>query len=80
MSPSLYDTPLVTLSICLAVAAVGLSSPPAVDPPVVMDTVENAPSVKPTLLLDELFKKTKASPSIYWLPLTELQVCIVYCV
>ena len=27
-------------------------------------------------LLDDLFKRTKTSPSIYWLPLSEDQVCI----
>ena len=39
---------------------------------------------KSTKLLDELFKKTKATPSIYWLPLTDAQVYmlilgIIYC-
>ncbi len=29
---------------------------------------------KATQLLDELFRKTKARPSVYWLPLTEAQV------
>jgi apoptotic chromatin condensation inducer in the nucleus len=28
----------------------------------------------PAKLLDDLFRKTKATPSIYWLPLTESQV------
>ena len=29
---------------------------------------------KATMLLDELFRKTKATPCIYWLPLTDAQV------
>lgn len=29
---------------------------------------------KATRLLDELFRKTKTTPSVYWLPLTEAQV------
>ena len=29
----------------------------------------------PAKLLDDLFRKTKATPCIYWLPLTEEQVC-----
>ena len=32
---------------------------------------------KATKLLDELFRKTKTTPSIYWLPLTDAQVTIV---
>ena len=38
---------------------------------------EEAPpekEVKATKLLDELFRKTKATPCIYWLPLTDAQV------
>jgi hypothetical protein len=31
-------------------------------------------------LLDQLFKKTAALPAIYWLPLTEEQVCERLCV
>ncbi len=45
-------------------------------PPVAMDTAEEAAPSKPTLLLDELFRKTKATPYIYWLPLTDVQVCV----
>lgn len=30
----------------------------------------------PAKLLDDLFLKTKAAPCIYWLPLTEEQVCL----
>ena len=30
----------------------------------------------PAKLLDDLFRKTKATPCIYWLPLTEEQVCL----
>lgn len=30
----------------------------------------------PAKLLDDLFRKTKTTPYIYWLPLTETQVCI----
>lgn len=29
----------------------------------------------PAKLLDDLFRKTKATPCIYWLPLTNEQVC-----
>lgn len=53
------------------------TSPPAAEPsepPVAMDTTEESVPVKPTMVLDELFRKTKATPSIYWLPLTEAQV------
>lgn len=35
--------------------------------------VEEEPK-KATVTLDELFKKTKATPCIYWLPLTDAQV------
>lgn len=31
----------------------------------------------PLRLLDDLFRKTKTTPCIYWLPLTPEQVCIV---
>ena len=30
----------------------------------------------PARLLDELFRKTKTTPCIYWLPLTAEQVCV----
>lgn len=33
-----------------------------------------------TKLLDDLFRKTKATPSIYWLPLSEAEVCVCVCV
>ena len=45
-----------------------------------LDYIEDEPppvvtkDVKATKLLDDLFRKTKATPSIYWLPLTEAQV------
>ena len=39
--------------------------------------VEEEPPAK---LLDDLFRKTKALPCIYWLPLTDEQVRVVYCV
>lgn len=29
-------------------------------------------------LLDDLFRRTKAAPSIYWLPLSEEQVCVLF--
>lgn len=29
---------------------------------------------KPPLILEDLFKKTAASPAIYWRPLTELDI------
>ncbi len=32
------------------------------------------PKKEATKLLDELFRKTKTPPSIYWLPLTEAEV------
>ena len=32
-----------------------------------------------TLVLDKLFRKTKATPSIYWLPLSEEKVCSQSC-
>lgn len=35
---------------------------------------DNEPPLK---LLDDLFRKTKATPSIYWLPLTPEQVMFV---
>ena len=41
------------------------------------ETVEGEESVKEikaTKLLDDLFRKTKATPCIYWLPLTDAQV------
>ena len=43
----------------------------------VMWTEAEAPKVEeepPAKLLDDLFRKTKATPCIYWLPLTEEQV------
>ena len=36
-----------------------------------------AKEAKATMLLDELFRKTKATPCIYWLPLTDAQVRVV---
>jgi len=36
--------------------------------------VEEEPPAK---LLDDLFRKTNALPCIYWLPLTDEQVCVV---
>lgn len=36
-----------------------------------MPKVEEEPPAK---LLDDLFRKTKATPCIYWLPLTDEQV------
>ena len=35
---------------------------------------EASKELKATKLLDELFRKTKATPCIYWLPLTDAQV------
>jgi apoptotic chromatin condensation inducer in the nucleus len=35
---------------------------------------EAVKDVKATKLLDELFRKTKATPCIYWLPLTDAEV------
>lgn len=35
---------------------------------------EKAAEDPPAKLLDDLFRKTKAAPCIYWLPLTEEQV------
>ena len=32
----------------------------------------------PAKLLDDLFRKTKATPCIYWLPLTEEQVSLYF--
>lgn len=32
----------------------------------------------PAKLLDELFKKTKVLPSVYWLPLTDEQVFLFF--
>jgi hypothetical protein len=40
-----------------------------------------APKVEeepPAKLLDDLFRKTKATPCIYWLPLTEEQVSRIF--
>ncbi|XP_042748372.1 apoptotic chromatin condensation inducer in the nucleus-like [Lagopus leucura] len=43
---------------------------PHVAPPL---PVEKAPEEPPAKLLDDLFRKTKAAPCIYWLPLTDSQ-------
>lgn len=45
-------------------------------------TLAQAPLTKPepTRLLDELFRKTKATPCIYWLPLTDVEVCVWFSV
>ena len=40
-----------------------------VDPPPAKEETD-----KTTKLLDELFRKTKTTPSIYWLPLNDAQV------
>lgn len=40
-------------------------------------TSEKAQEEPPAKLLDDLFRKTKAAPCIYWLPLTESQVSSV---
>ena len=37
------------------------------------DTVEEA-KAKPKSVLDKLFRKTKAAPPIYWLPLSDKEV------
>lgn len=37
-------------------------------------TSEKAQEEPPAKLLDDLFRKTKAAPCIYWLPLTDSQV------
>ena len=42
-------------------------------PPAAPLPQEKAPS-QATKLLDDLFRKTKATPSIYWLPLSEAEV------
>ena len=44
---------------------------PDVAPPL---PAEKAPEEPPAKLLDDLFRKTKAAPCIYWLPLTDSQV------
>ena len=38
---------------------------------------ESTKDIKATKLLDELFRKTKATPCIYWLPLTDAQVSVL---
>lgn len=43
---------------------------PDVAPPL---PAEKAPEEPPAKLLDDLFRKTKAAPCIYWLPLTDSQ-------
>uniref|UniRef100_A0A3P8XJ86 Apoptotic chromatin condensation inducer 1b n=1 Tax=Esox lucius TaxID=8010 RepID=A0A3P8XJ86_ESOLU len=42
------------------------------------DKKEKASEEPPAKLLDDLFNKTKAAPCIYWLPLTEEQVMLVF--
>lgn len=39
-----------------------------------LSTSEKAQEEPPAKLLDDLFRKTKAAPCIYWLPLTDSQV------
>ena len=46
--------------------------PSATTPPPA--TEEAPPKKEATRLLDELFRKTKTTPCIYWLPLTEEEV------
>ena len=57
------------------------SSPKRVEKPAVEKELSPPPAKKEThkatKLLDELFRKTKTTPSIYWLPLTDAQVTIV---
>lgn len=49
-----------------------------VEPEPTMPTEEATPAPKKeaTSLLDELFRKTKATPCIYWLPLSEAEVSL----
>ena len=59
------------------------SSPKRVEKPAVEKELSPPPAKKEThkatKLLDELFRKTKTTPSIYWLPLTEAQVNCFQC-
>ena len=43
-------------------------------------TAEQEKASQATKLLDDLFRKTKATPCIYWLPLSEAEVCGCVCV
>ena len=45
-----------------------------VEPEATTPTVKSPPQKEATKLLDELFRKTKTTPCIYWLPLTEAEV------
>lgn len=56
---------------CLVIVAFLATVIFIVAPPVEQPKVEEEPPAK---LLDDLFRKTKATPCIYWLPLTEEQV------
>ena len=42
------------------------------------DTKEEAVQEKPKSMLDNLFRKTKATPAIYWLPLSEKEVRVLF--
>lgn len=42
-------------------------------------TAEKKDTEPPAKLLDDLFRKTKTTPCIYWLPLTEAQVGSCFC-
>ena len=43
--------------------------------PVEVEEEEEDDQKNPGNLLDNLFKKTKTTPCLYWLPLTDEQVC-----
>ncbi|KAK2103964.1 hypothetical protein P7K49_017820 [Saguinus oedipus] len=45
-----------------------------VKPGSLCSTSEKAQEEPPAKLLDDLFRKTKAAPCIYWLPLTDSQI------
>ena len=58
-----------------ATADVGKADPAASDSAATAVVPEKASS-QATKLLDDLFRKTKTTPSVYWLPLTETEVCV----
>ena len=43
-----------------------------------LESKKRATEDTPAKLLDDLFQKTKSVPCIYWLPLTEEQVSLIY--
>ena len=48
-----------------------------IDPVITIKPEEKPKEEKPTRVLDDLFRKTKTTPSIYWLPLSPEEVSIL---